>query len=273
MIDSNVNVVGEGPVCLSSPMETMLIGDATLVSNEHLYVSVRERVKLEKEAGNTVFDIDLKTRTVNEIRVPPLPYRVIATTEGFVYVSTDYGIAIVDSETSKTVDEISLDLPCPPWEMVLGPKSLLYVSTCESVVIVDTSTNSVSSKPIQFKKLVKDMLVAPNDRLYILHYDSVSVVDLVEWEVDASIILEGRKALDFAISDRGNIYVSCESGSAVVIDAATNSEVTSFSLPGERFHIAAIHNSDIFFFDRGGKKIVVLDTESNRIIAEVTLPE
>lgn len=277
LLDSTTGKVAPEPFCFSRPWSKIVLGDV-LAHNSHIYVTVTERWNPEKGLGQAILELDPDTsKVVREIEVPLGPQQLLHK-DGIIYVSSifDRSIVAVDLKSGMIVDTYILGSTCPVNRAILGSDAnVLYATTCSELYSIDLTSQNVSKVPVSFSSSVYGVAVTSTGYLYLLLVDSITVIDPFDWNVLGQIRLEdcGDFPTDIWSSQIQTTYVTCQSGTLIVLDQEAHEKVATVSLPNGYAQFVAESDGKIYIVDNEAQSIAVIDIDSNTVVKEIIVSD
>lgn len=186
----------------------------------------------------------------------------------YVAASGSSAINVIDSTTNQVTASIPIS---SPGHIAISPDGKrAYVTGGAGLVTLDTATNSViATTPVPGRIAVA--LNASGTRAYVTAGSYLAVVDTASLSVIAQIPIPVHIATHVAVSPDGSrVYVGNQDSLLYVIDATTNSIVTSISV-GNFIGEVAVHPAGTFVYAAliNSNTVAVIDSASNTIVAQV----
>jgi YVTN family beta-propeller protein len=196
-----------------------------------------------------------------------------------LFISRSTHVQVVDAETGKVVGDI------PDTDGVHG------IALADDLNVGFTSngkSNSVTVFDLVTLKVITNVNISGQNPDVIIYEprskhvfafngrsNNASVIDAVSLKEISTITLSGRPELA-VFNDAGKVFVNIEDKSEIaVIDSSTNKLLKSYPLGGgtEPTGLAFDQKHNRLFSVCANKKMVILDSETGKIIAEVAIGE
>ena len=189
----------------------------------------------------------------------------------YVAASGSGAIKVIDSTTNLVTASIPIS---SPGHIAVSPDGKrAYVTTPGGLATLDTATNAVIATVPVGSGPTGVALNPSGTRAYVaVNFGShVAVVDTVSQSVIAQIALPVHLATHVAVSPDGTrIYASNQASLVYVIDATTNSIVTSVPV-GDFVGEVAVHPAGTFVYAAliNSNTVAVIDSATNAVVAQV----
>jgi YVTN family beta-propeller protein len=205
---------------------------------------------------------------------------VSAVSTPYAYMPSGQGLSIVNALSDFTVSNVQIGENVTA--VAAAPDgSTLYASDARAaeVLVIDTRTNlvvqriSVAEDP--------DALAVSGDgkKVYVCHgmSDQVSIIDAESHTVLTTVSVGDPRALTVSL-DGARLYVSTLDGTIVVINALTNSLITSIPINGpfsswpEGLAVTP-DGTRLYAANRGlfSNTVSIINTSSNQVVGEITI--
>ncbi len=250
-------------------------GNVVATQRQKMYIS-NYSDQSETMVGSGVFTIDWISGEVKEINNIRAPNNLLLAPNNLLYVSgASNTILVIDPTQDKEISEIV----CNDFgdnRSLSTTDNIIYATYAHGICVIDALDNKIIKQSPNIIETLYGSTILSNSKAYLLHFDSIKVVDPNTWQRLDVINLDGGNTQFIADTRNGKIYVTqCDAESKInlltIIETSTDTISNRLNVGQQCDRISIGSNNMAYITNRGEFSISVIDIRTDKIIETIQL--
>jgi len=279
LIDMDKDMVVGSPISLNNfkALRGSMAGDALALSEGKLYIT-NYSDSSETMVGNGIFVLDWKSWGIVHKYDLRAPHYIMSSPNSLIYVTgANSSIIVIDPSKEEEVGKMSCG-KLGDSRSIYAVGDRVFVTYSHGICVIDANTNSVMNQSPYIEEPIYGSSVVSDSKIYLLHFDSLNIVDLSNWETQDRIVLGGGNLKAITLPENGKVYVAqCASKSEladlIVVNNVNNNVTNRVSLGSECNSISLGKNGKAYITFQSDNKVSIFDLSTEELTGEINLQD
>jgi DNA-binding beta-propeller fold protein YncE len=275
VLDGNRTAIAYGPLCLSTILQKVNIGDVEIDANGFVYISLTYVWRPEKELGDVVTVWDPTTDEVSEIKVPSGSHMLaIDDNRKLLYVTSrgQHVVSKIDLHTHQVIDELELEIPSfYENDIAVGPGGELYVAAWKDLLALNPEPSLAVRSSRKFESGIKGMVIREDGDIYVIFDTVVELVRAADLTTVAQRQFKSSNLTDYFLLPSENLVFVTDLSTLTMFEFEEGI-TTTVSIPGESWKIIGAQEEKVYLLSTNERTVLAVNTGTGEFSEPIHLP-
>lgn len=277
LIDMDKDIVAGSPISLDRfrMLRGSMAGNVLALSDGKLYIT-NYSDRSETMVGSDIFVLDWKSWKIIKQYHLRAPNYIVFSPNSLIYITgASNSVIVIDPSKEEEVGKISCG-KLGDSRSIYAVNDRIYITYSHGICIVDAQTNLIINQSPYIEGTIYGSSVVSDSKIYLLHFDSINVIDLSSWKIKTRIALEDGNLRDITLPENGKVYIAqcapkSELGTLVTINTVHDNVTNRVSLGSECNSITFGRNGKAYITFQNDYTVSIFDLSKEELIGEINL--